>query len=160
MVGCAGRPYVLGAWWLSPLKFNEYRINAFQFIDKYINKNGIWGSHRGNVFIKTFDWLQMAWHQPQTSIPTLMQLSGVMLRTKNDIFNAQNCRNTAEFQIYIYIDLMTRFLIVWVKLMYANKDYDRIANGTILDLLAHVLPFFFQCWNCYRRPVANFALCQ
>ena len=29
--------------------------------------------------------------------------------------------------------------------MYANKDYDRIANGTILDLLAHVLPFFFQC---------------
>ena len=128
---------------LFPFKFKEYRINAFQYIDKYINKNGVCGSHRGNAFIKTFDWLQMAWHQPQTCIPTLMQLSCVMLRTKNEIFNAQNCRNIAEFQIYIYINFMTRFLIISVKLIYAKKDYDRIANGTILHLLAHVLPFCF-----------------
>ena len=129
----------------SPFKFKEYRINAFQYINKYINKDGVCGSHRGDVFIKTLDWLQMAWHQPQTSIPTLMQLSCVMLRTKNEIFNAPNCRNTAEFHIYIYIyiNFMTRFLIISVKLIYANKDYDRIANGTILHLLAHVLPFCF-----------------
>ena len=143
MVGCAGQPYGFGAGWLFPFKFKEYRINAFQYIDKYINKDGVCGSHRGDVFIKTLDWLQMAWHQPQTSIPTLMQLSCVMLRTKNEIFNAQNCRNTAKFQIYIYINFMTRFLIISVKLIYANKDYDRIANGTILHLLAHVLPFCF-----------------
>ena len=72
MVACASQPYGLGAGWLFPFKFNEYRITAFQYIDKYINKNGVYGSHCGNVFIKTFDWLQMAWHQPQTSIPTLM----------------------------------------------------------------------------------------
>ena len=72
MVACASQPYGLGAGWLFPFKFNEYRITAFQYIDKYINKNGVYGSHRGNVFIKTFDWLQMAWHKPQTSIPTLM----------------------------------------------------------------------------------------
>ena len=72
MVACAGQPYGLGAGWLFPFKFNEYRITTFQYIDKYINKNGVYGSHRGNVFIKTFDWLQMAWHQPQTSISTLM----------------------------------------------------------------------------------------
>ena len=144
MVGCTGRPYGLGAGWLFPFKFNEYQINAFQYIDKYINKNGVCGSHCGNVFIKTFDSLQMAWHQPQTIIPTLMQLSGVMLRTKNEIFNAQNCRNTAESQRDIYINFMTRFLIISVKLIYANKDYDRIANDTILHLLAHVLPFCFN----------------
>ena len=39
---------------------------------------------------------------------------------------------------------MTRFLIISVKLIYANKDYDRIANDTILHLLAHVLPFCFS----------------
>ena len=72
MVACAGQPYGLGAGWLFPFKFNEYRITAFQYIDKYINKNGVYGSHRGNVFNKTFDRQQMAWHQPQTSIPTLM----------------------------------------------------------------------------------------
>ena len=121
MVGCASQPYGLGAGWLFPFKFKEYRINAFQYIDKYINKNGVCGSHRGNAFMKTFDWLQMAWHQPQTSIPTMMQLSCVMLRTKNEIFNAQNSRNTAEFQIYIYINFMTRFLIISVKLIYAKK---------------------------------------
>ena len=144
MVGCTGRPYGLGAGWLFPFKFNEYRINALQYIDKYINKTGVCGSHCENVFIKTFDSLQMAWHQPQTSIPTLMQLSGVMLRTKNEIFNAQNCRNTAESQRDIYINFMTRFLIISVKLIYANKDYDRIANDKILHLLAHVLPFCFS----------------
>ena len=41
----------------------------------------------------------------------------------------------------IYFNFMTSFLTISVKLIYANKDYDRIATGTILHLLAHVLPF-------------------
>ena len=59
-------------------------------LSKTLTKNGVCGSHCGNVFIKTFDLQQMAWHQPQTSIPILVQLSGVVVRTKNDICNAQN----------------------------------------------------------------------
>ena len=35
--------------------------------------------HNGNICIRHFDLLEMDWHRPQTSIVTLMQLSGVVL---------------------------------------------------------------------------------
>ena len=42
-------------------------------------KYGIFGKLSENTHIGHFDLLKMAWHQPQTSIMTLMQLSHIVL---------------------------------------------------------------------------------
>ena len=53
-------------------------------------KYGISGKHHRSTRIWYFDLLEMAWHQPLTSIVILMQFSLVMLWTKNAICNVRN----------------------------------------------------------------------
>ena len=48
-------------------------------------KNEISGMHNGNSRIWHFDLLEMAWHQPQTSIVSVMQISRVLLWMKNHL---------------------------------------------------------------------------
>ena len=55
------------------LKSMENPIQSFSFIH-YRQKCGILGKHNGNTRIRNFDLLEMAWHQPQTYIVTLLQL--------------------------------------------------------------------------------------
>ena len=44
----------------------------------------------GNIRSWHFDSLETAWHQPQTSVVDLMQLSRAVLSTKNAICNVRN----------------------------------------------------------------------
>ena len=48
-------------------------------------KNEISGMHNGNSRIWHFDLLEMAWHQPQTSIVSVMQISRVLLWMNNHL---------------------------------------------------------------------------
>ena len=51
----------------------------------YRRKHGISGKQNGNIHIWHSDFLEMAWYQPQTSIVNLMQLSNVVLWTKQEM---------------------------------------------------------------------------
>ena len=63
---------------------------------------GIFGKHNGNSRVWHFDLLEMAWHQPQTSIITFMQLPPVVLRVKNAIRNVliQDTQKTVQECIF------------------------------------------------------------
>ena len=48
----------------------------------FIHKNMKYMDYNRNARIWQFDLYEMAWHQPHTSIATLMQLSSMVLWTK------------------------------------------------------------------------------
>ena len=60
-------------------------------------KYGIFGEHNENTPYGHSDLLEMAWHQPQASIVTLMQLSRVMSWTRIVIYNIRNWSYTIQF---------------------------------------------------------------
>ena len=59
--------------------------------------SGMFGKHNGNTRIRHFDLLEMVWHQPQTSIITLMQLPRVVFWAKNETCNVRNQRYKIDY---------------------------------------------------------------
>ena len=57
---------------------------------------GIFWQHKGNTRIWHFNLLEMAWHQPQTSIVILMQIVCVMLWEKNAMRAMSEIQDTQQ----------------------------------------------------------------
>ena len=76
------------------LKYTLFTHSLFR--NKYTNgkQYGIFGKHTGHIRIWLFDLFEMVSHQSQTGIVTLMQLSRLMLWTKNAICNFRKWRYT------------------------------------------------------------------
>ena len=77
-------------------------------------KYWIFGQHSGNTRIWHFDLLDMAWHQPQTSIVTLIQLSCTVSWTKNAIYSVRN-------YIYAIFYWKVSFLLLRLKFSITSR---------------------------------------
>ena len=83
---------------------NQWQLKMYTTRKSY----GLFGKHNGNTYIRHSNLLEMAWHQPHTSIVTLMHLSHVVLCARNTICNVSNsrynldCTGMYHFLCFVY----------------------------------------------------------
>ena len=101
-----------------------YGIFVFEVNMMIWKSYGIFRKCNGNTRFRHFDLLEMAWHLPQTSIVTLLQLLFILLWVEHAIYNVRNSRHTIDsYIVNLWKVCVYSIIRYWHQVKFATRSW-------------------------------------